>query len=1053
MKKLNARLLFVVWVLAFPLAYGQNLNVNYLSTYSTGVFDEGAAEILAYSPSTQRVFFTNSDQKTIDVLDISDPSNPILINQISIAPYGDGINSVAVSGGLVAAAIENEVSTEAGSVVVFDADGNFVNQFPAGILPDMVTFTPDGTKILVANEGEPDDDYLIDPEGSITIIDLESNTANQVDFNAYDSQKAGLLNKGVRIFGPNATTAQDLEPEYIAISPDNTTAYVSLQENNAIAVVNIAEATVVDILPLGYKDHQKGQIELEEYLFNEIPWWPELGTPVYGGPTVNLGGFSGLWFDPLTSNSQQLSFFVIPDRGPNESTVSRSLAGTSQNLRPFKLPEYQARVEKLILITGSNNIFIDANPIFLTQKDGVTPISGRGNVPGFDEVPVTLTDSEIYTNEDFVVDGTAYHQLDYDPYGGDFEGILIDANRHFWMCDEYRPAIYHFDSDGVLIERYVPEGTSLLGDTPQPAGFYGAETLPAVYSKRRANRGFEAIALDTDENIVYAFIQTPLYNPDNSTRNNSDVIRILGINPEDGTPVKEFVYLLERNRESGIGISRTDKIGDAVYIGNGKFMVLERDSSTPDDGNTGRKYVFEIDTKGATNLIGTDLSNKSTSTGDDDKTLEMMTADDLAAEGIMPVTKTKVVNLPSVGYLPSDKPEGLALLPNGDIAVMNDNDFGIAGAGVSDNSSLGILRFQNNNGFDASNEDADIEIVPRPTIGMYQPDAITSFEVNGQTYIATANEGDARDYDGFSEEGRVDDLVLDATEYPNAESLQEDEDLGRLKTTFANGDTDGDGDVDKIYSYGARSFSIWDANGNLVFDSGEDFERITAELLPDYFNSNGDSGRKSRSDDKGPEPEAITVSEIDGTLYAFIGLERIGGFMVYDISDPLNPEFVVYFFNRNFDLEPEADVTGDIGPEDVIVVGAEDSPTGETLVITAAEVSGTISFYTLNSSIENNFDAANVINTAIANQEQFEPVVFPNPIQDQFNVNFNLSQSSRLTLSVFDQNGKLVMLRDYANVAAGQNSISQFAGNWPTGVYTVNIKSAEFNKALQVIKN
>ncbi|MCH6259485.1 esterase-like activity of phytase family protein, partial [Puniceicoccaceae bacterium K14] len=154
----------------------------------------------------------------------------------------------------------------------------------------------------------------------------------------------------------------------------------------------------------------------------------------------------------------------------------------------------------------------------------------------------------------------------------------------FWTVDEYRPAIYNFASDGTLIERYVPAGTSLLGDTPQAEGFYGAETLPEEYSKRRANRGFEAVALDTDKNIVYAFIQTPMYNPDNSTQNASDVIRILGIDPADGTPVAEYVYLLERNALGGHSFARTDKIGDAVYAGNGRFYILERDSSDKLDG-------------------------------------------------------------------------------------------------------------------------------------------------------------------------------------------------------------------------------------------------------------------------------------------------------------------------------------------------------------------------------------------------------------------------------------------------------------------------------------
>ncbi len=262
MKFFYAGLITMAGLFVFQNSWSQDLQVQYLSTYATGVFDEGAAEIVTHDPATQRLFFTNSDQGTIDVLDINDPSNPLLINQINVADYGDGVNSVAFKDGLLAAAIENEVGTEPGSIVFFDADGVFLNQVTAGVLPDMVTFTPDGSKVLVANEGEPDDDYVTDPEGSITIIDLaagvEAATPTQVTFTAFNDQKASLLNKGIRIFGPGATVAQDLEPEYIAVSPDNSTAYVTLQENNAVAVIDIAGAVITDILPLGYKDHMNG---------------------------------------------------------------------------------------------------------------------------------------------------------------------------------------------------------------------------------------------------------------------------------------------------------------------------------------------------------------------------------------------------------------------------------------------------------------------------------------------------------------------------------------------------------------------------------------------------------------------------------------------------------------------------------------------------------------------------------------------------------------------------------------------------------------------------
>jgi len=946
--------LFVI-VCTPQLLQGQ-IELTPLSTYSTGVYDEGAAEIAAYDPATQRVFFTNADANTLVVLDITDPTLPIAIDTIDLATYGDGVNSVDVANGMVAASVEveDDQGQQPGKIVFFDTDGDYLNDVTVGALPDMLLFTADGQKVLVANEGEPNDDYTFDPEGSVSIVDLSggaaSATVTTVTFESYNDKYASLLNRGVRLFGPGATVAQDLEPEYIALSPDGAIAYAACQENNALVVIDIAGGELLDIVALGTKDHQRGRPELTEYVLNEIvPGWPVLGTPAYDGgqAPVLLGGFSGLYYDPTQSDDSNAVFYAVPDRGPNDAAVGRATVtpASAQNLRPFKLPDYQGRFVKLTLDRATGEVTLDEE-VLLTQQDGATPISGKGNIPGFDEVPVTYADPATdYTNVDFVGDdGEEYHALAYDPYGGDFEGIVRDNEGNFWMCDEYRPAIYQFEPDGTLVERYVPEGTSLLGDTPQPAGYYGAETLPAVYRKRRANRGFEAIAYNPDTDVVYAFIQTPLYNPDNSTRNNSDVIRILGISAADGAPVEEYVYLLERNRDSGVGLSRVDKIGDAVYTGNGRFLVLERDSSTPDDGPTGKKIVYEINLTGATNILGAGLSMQETS-----NTLEQLSADELAAAGIVPVHKTKVLNLPSIGYLPSDKPEGIALLPDGSIAVLNDNDFGLAGAGVSDASSLGIIAFDTEgNAFDASNRDDAIIFNNWPTQGFFMPDAIAAFEQGGAAYLISANEGDARDYDGYSEEARVADLLLDPVAYPNAAELQEEANLGRLNTTLANGDLDGDGDVDQIYSYGARSFSIWDANGNLVYDSGSDFERRTAE--PDFapfFNSTNDDNDSfdNRSDDKGPEPEAVTTGIVDGVLYAFIGLERIGGIMVYDLSDPANPAFVTYVNNRNFDADAESAEAGDLGVEDVVYIPGEDSPNGEPLLLTANEVSGTVSLF------------------------------------------------------------------------------------------------------------
>ncbi|MCH6258464.1 hypothetical protein MLD52_18025, partial [Puniceicoccaceae bacterium K14] len=163
-----------------------------LATYHSGVFDESAAEIVAYDPDTHRLFVVNANSSQIDVLDASDPADPVLL--ASHAFEGAGINSVAVKNGIVAVAIENEDSQAAGSVALMDADGNLYATFEAGALPDSVAFSPDGTKVVVANEGEPNDEYTIDPEGSVTVIDLLVNgsinpfaaSATQVTFESFN---------------------------------------------------------------------------------------------------------------------------------------------------------------------------------------------------------------------------------------------------------------------------------------------------------------------------------------------------------------------------------------------------------------------------------------------------------------------------------------------------------------------------------------------------------------------------------------------------------------------------------------------------------------------------------------------------------------------------------------------------------------------------------------------------------------------------------------------------------------------------------------------------
>ncbi|WP_135457086.1 choice-of-anchor I family protein [Vibrio echinoideorum] len=290
---------------------------------------------------------------------------------------------------------------------------------------------------------------------------------------------------------------------------------------------------------------------------------------------------------------------------------------------------------------------------------------------------------------------------------------------------------------------------------------------------------------------------------------------------------------------------------------------------------------------------------------------------------------------------------------------------------------------------DASNKDKNIGNLQSYAMleGLYMPDSITSYSVDGNTYIVTANEGDGREYgikttqqmcddkgfewDGddyqgtenyttekdfciaYIDEVRGKKLDVDAN-HPLAGALKDNKQLARLKVIKPQGTLAAD---QKVQAFGSRSFSIWDESGELVFDSGDDFARIVLEQDPANFNSTNDNNQSGddRSDDKGVEPEAIEVAEINGKQYAFIGLERQGGIMVYDVTQPKNASFISYLNNRNFtqpvctkvdedgdcDNETYNSKAGDLGPESIKYF----TRSGNHFIAVGNEVSGSTSVY------------------------------------------------------------------------------------------------------------
>lgn len=236
-----------------------------IASFSVG--GAGAAEITAFDPITKRLFVVNNTEgnNRIEIIDFKDPSAMKSIGNIPVSIYGGFVNSLSVHDGKLAAAIESSNKQENGKVVIFKtSDYTEIKVVNVGALPDMLTFSPDGKYILSANEGEPNDSYTIDPMGTVSIISVADNYAvNTIDFSAFSSQKAVLMNKGFRVFGPGKDFLRDIEPEYITVSEDSKTAWVTLQENNAIAKINITSKTVTDIFPLGFKDYSMDGNEID----------------------------------------------------------------------------------------------------------------------------------------------------------------------------------------------------------------------------------------------------------------------------------------------------------------------------------------------------------------------------------------------------------------------------------------------------------------------------------------------------------------------------------------------------------------------------------------------------------------------------------------------------------------------------------------------------------------------------------------------------------------------------------------------------------------------
>lgn len=239
----------------------KEIELEYVSSFKAINPAGSSAEVVAYDMASKRLFITSGVQSRLDIADFTNPAAVTLVKSIDMLPYGSTITSVATMNGIVAAAVPNNNGMANGSVVFFNSNGDFLKQVTVGVLPDMVTFTPDGNKVLTANEGQPNDAYTIDPEGSVSVIDISGGipgltqaNVTTLGFTAFNANEINLIANGVRKTKATSTLSQDFEPEYITISPDSKKAWVTLQENNSIAEINLETNTIVRIRAQGTKD-------------------------------------------------------------------------------------------------------------------------------------------------------------------------------------------------------------------------------------------------------------------------------------------------------------------------------------------------------------------------------------------------------------------------------------------------------------------------------------------------------------------------------------------------------------------------------------------------------------------------------------------------------------------------------------------------------------------------------------------------------------------------------------------------------------------------------
>ncbi len=344
---------------------------------------------------------------------------------------------------------------------------------------------------------------------------------------------------------------------------------------------------------------------------------------------LHLGGiFSGLYHAP---GEPENVFYAIADRGPN----SRIDVGNERR-RTFPVPDYNPTIYKLS-VTGDRIEIIDRTPILTTSNQPVTGLPNTDN----DEVPYSY-------------DGQT--RLQINPNGLDPEGLARATDGTFWIGDEYGPSVVQVAPDGKVLHRLIPKGEISSNTNVR-------SVLPAIYAKRRLNRGFEGLTISQDGKSLFIALQSPLDFPTKKIGRASRQIRLLVVDTQKLLPVAEYVYVAESARSFGATKQGKLKIGDLAFVNPTTLLVVERTNKVA--------RIYQVDLSSATNILETRWSDPQNTT----EVLEALTPGQLAANGMTPVSKSLVVDLSQIPEIPK-KIEGLTIVNPKAIALGNDNDFG-----------------------------------------------------------------------------------------------------------------------------------------------------------------------------------------------------------------------------------------------------------------------------------------------------------------------------------------------------------------------------------------